>query len=157
MAARRSLTATPDGIEHINRALTEKKWSREDLAKECDCSRQPAVKFCSGKAVSKKLFVGFCEALGLDWEEMAGLKTAALTPQSAELVVADLWDEANCLNRAISNSQSLFYTGIKQHPAELQANIDAIVQAIRQQVSRRHPSPLRHDAGAGYGAAHWHR
>jgi hypothetical protein len=61
--AARSLTATPDGIDDINRALTEKKWSREDLAKACDCSRQPAVKFCSGKAVSKKLFVSFCEAL----------------------------------------------------------------------------------------------
>jgi predicted NACHT family NTPase len=98
--AARSLTATPDGIDDINRALTEKKWSREDLAKACDCSRQPAVKFCSGKAVSKKLFVSFCEALVLDWEEIAGLKTAAPTSNSAEP----------------------------------QADIDALVQTIRQQV-----------------------
>jgi len=96
----RSLTATPDGIERINRALTEKKWSRDDLAKECDCSRQPAVKFCSGKAVSKKLFVIFCEALALDWEEIAGLKTSAPITESAEP----------------------------------QADIDAIVRVVRQQV-----------------------
>lgn len=73
----RSLTATPTGIEHINRALTEQKWSREDLAKQCECSRQPAVKFCVGKAVSKKLFVSFCEALQLDWEAIAGFKPIA--------------------------------------------------------------------------------
>jgi len=96
----RSLTATPGGIERINRALTEKKWSRDDLAKECDCSRQPAVKFCSGKAVSKKLFVIFCEALALDWEEIAGLKTSAPITESAEP----------------------------------QADIDALVQNIRQKI-----------------------
>ncbi len=79
--AARSLTATPDGIEQINRALTEKEWSRDDLAKECDCSRQPAVKFCSGKSVSKKLFVSFCKTLELNWEEVAGLKAAEVDPE----------------------------------------------------------------------------
>ncbi|MGD1944103.1 MAG: NACHT domain-containing protein, partial [Leptolyngbyaceae cyanobacterium] len=83
MTARRSLTATPDGIQQINRALTDKEWSREDLAKACGCSRQPAVKFCSGKAVSKKLFVSFCKALNLDWEDIAGLKTPAPTTKTA--------------------------------------------------------------------------
>lgn len=80
--AARSLTATPDGIEQINRALTEKKWSRDDLAKECDCSRQPAVKFCSGKSVSKKLFVSFCEALELDWEEVVGFRAVEMVTKS---------------------------------------------------------------------------
>ncbi len=72
--AGRSLTATPNGIQQINRALTTQGWSREDLMKECGCSRQPAIKFCSGKAVSNKLFVSFCKALDLDWEDIAGLK-----------------------------------------------------------------------------------
>ncbi|MEO0376485.1 MAG: NACHT domain-containing NTPase [Cyanobacteria bacterium P01_A01_bin.17] len=83
--AARSLTATPNGIEQINRALTAKKWSRDDLWKACDCSRQPAIKFCSGKSVSKKLFVSFCEALKLDWEEIAGVKTPTPVPGSAEV------------------------------------------------------------------------
>ncbi|NEQ45451.1 MAG: NACHT domain-containing NTPase [Leptolyngbya sp. SIOISBB] len=83
--AARSLTATPNGIEQINRALTARKWSRDDLWKACDCSRQPAIKFCSGKSVSKKLFVSFCEALKLDWEEVAGGKTSTPVPDSAEV------------------------------------------------------------------------
>lgn len=82
--AARSLTATPNGIDQINRALTAKKWSRDDLWKACDCSRQPAIKFCSGKSVSKKLFVSFCEALKLDWEAIAGLKTIAPVSDSAK-------------------------------------------------------------------------
>jgi predicted NACHT family NTPase len=74
--AARSLTATPAGIQQINRALTDRGWSREDLAKECDCSRQPAINFASGKkAVSKKLFVSFCNALKLNWEAVSGQQT----------------------------------------------------------------------------------
>ncbi|NEQ32531.1 MAG: NACHT domain-containing protein, partial [Leptolyngbya sp. SIO4C5] len=83
--AARSLTATPDGILQINRALTDQKWSGEDLAKHCDCSRQPAVKFCSGKSVSRKLFVSFCNALKLDWEEIAGLKPIASASEPIKL------------------------------------------------------------------------
>ncbi|MEM6251837.1 MAG: NACHT domain-containing protein [Cyanobacteria bacterium P01_D01_bin.156] len=71
--AARSFSATPESLDAINRAMADKQWSREDLAKACDCSRQPAVKFCSGKTVSKKLFVSFCNELGLHWEEIAGL------------------------------------------------------------------------------------
>ncbi|MEM9907474.1 MAG: hypothetical protein AAF921_20880, partial [Cyanobacteria bacterium P01_D01_bin.44] len=82
--ATRSLTATPDGIDQINRTLTDKGWSREDLAKHCECSRQPAVKFCAGKSVSKKLFVSFCKTLGLDWETIAGLKAVETSIEPTE-------------------------------------------------------------------------
>ncbi|MGG6237339.1 NACHT domain-containing protein [Nodosilinea sp. AN01ver1] len=82
--ARRSLTATPNGIQQINRALTERGWSRDDLMKECSCSRQPAIKFCSGKAVSNKLFVTFCKTLDLDWEDIAGQKSASLPDKVKE-------------------------------------------------------------------------
>ncbi|MEO1353340.1 MAG: NACHT domain-containing NTPase [Cyanobacteria bacterium J06635_15] len=82
--AARSLTATPNGIDQINRALTDKGWSREDLAKHCDCSRQPAVKFCAGKSVSKKLFVSFCKTLDLEWEVIAGLKAVETSIETTE-------------------------------------------------------------------------
>jgi predicted NACHT family NTPase len=91
--AAKSLTATPAGIQQINRALTDRGWSREDLAKECDCSRQPAMNFASGKSVSKKLFVSFCNKLKLDWEAVSGLKTLTdteivpdTTPDLSDLV-----------------------------------------------------------------------
>ncbi|NEP17902.1 MAG: NACHT domain-containing NTPase, partial [Leptolyngbya sp. SIO4C1] len=86
----RSLTAVPESLEQINRALTEREWSREDLAERCGCSRQPAVKFCSGKAVSRKLFVSFCKALALDWEVVAGLKSVTPLAESAESAEPDI-------------------------------------------------------------------
>ena len=72
--AQQSLAATPEGVEQINRAIIDKEWSREDLAKECDCSKQPPIRFCSGKPVSKKNFVRFCKILELDWETVSGFK-----------------------------------------------------------------------------------
>lgn len=81
--AARSFSATLESLEIINRAMAAKQWSREDLAKVCDCSRQPAVKFCSGKSVSKKLFVSFCNELGLNWEEIAGLKAPQVNEAKA--------------------------------------------------------------------------
>jgi predicted NACHT family NTPase len=84
--AARSLTATPNGIDRINRSLTEKRWSQEDLYKENDCcsSPQPAKKFCTGKPVDRKIFVCFCEALKLDWEEIAGLETPEPVTEAVE-------------------------------------------------------------------------
>jgi hypothetical protein len=84
--AARSLTATPNGIEQINRALTAKKWSQDYLWKKTDCcsSPQPAKKFCTGKPVDRKIFVCFCEALELDWEDIAGLKPPAPVAEPAE-------------------------------------------------------------------------
>ncbi|KAI9133669.1 NACHT domain-containing NTPase [Acaryochloris sp. CCMEE 5410] len=83
--AAKSLAATPQSIELIERALTNKQWSRDDLWKYCDCSRQPSINFCSGKKVSKKLFVGFCKALDLDWEEVAGVEIAQSITEKTQI------------------------------------------------------------------------
>ncbi|MGK7891938.1 MAG: NACHT domain-containing NTPase [Leptolyngbyaceae cyanobacterium] len=113
----RSLSATSEGIEQINRALTEKEWSREDLAKAAECSRQPAVKFCSGKTVSKKLFVSFCKLLDLDWEAIAGL--APIVPDHSP---------------QLKTENSKLKTPSPQHSPTPRPDIDTLVQQIRQQV-----------------------
>ncbi|MEM9215296.1 MAG: NACHT domain-containing NTPase [Cyanobacteria bacterium P01_F01_bin.150] len=113
----RSLTATPEGVDQINRALTEKEWSRDDLAKHCDCSRQPAVKFCSGKAVSKKLFVSFCKKLDLDWESIA---TPTTTPQLQNSLTPQ---PQNSLTPQPQNS-----------PTPQLLNLTPLVQKIRQKI-----------------------
>lgn len=115
--AARSLTATPEGIEHINRALTAKKWSIDDLSKAGDCSRQPAVKFCAGQAVSRKLFVGFCEALELDWAVIAGVDT----PAAPATPLAD--DTGNPLLQRLT-----------QQVAKFHAQNLALTPTVRQQV-----------------------
>ena len=50
----RSLKATRAGIEKASIALTDRAWSREDLAKDV-CDRQTAMKFFSGKPIDREI------------------------------------------------------------------------------------------------------
>ena len=87
----RSLAASELGQAEIQKVLTTKSWSREDLAKEAEASRATATNFCTGKNVDRKNFVRFCELLELDWEIIAGLKdeqaasSIAPPPTSSEI------------------------------------------------------------------------
>lgn len=77
--AKRSLAVTSNHIQEVDRALTTKGWSYDDLAEAGECSRQPAVKFCTGKSVDRKLFVSFCRELNLDWEKVSNFQTKTLS------------------------------------------------------------------------------
>jgi predicted NACHT family NTPase len=71
MANPRSLKLSPDGKRQVERVLTDKKWSIEDLAAELGVVRQTAITFRAGRGgVDRKNFVRFCEALGLNWEQV---------------------------------------------------------------------------------------
>lgn len=73
-----SLKATETGVATAEKALTNKHWNREDLAHQVvkrgynteHISIQTVQKFFTGKPVKKDIFVGICEALGLDWNEI---------------------------------------------------------------------------------------
>jgi predicted NACHT family NTPase len=97
MAASRSLQATPDGINKIQNALTSKKLGREQLAGLADkAAKSTANNFCTGKPVSRKNFVLFCELLELDWEIISGKvaegqpSTSPITPIDIDAFVQDL-------------------------------------------------------------------
>jgi hypothetical protein len=78
--AERSLKASDAGIEKAEIALTDKGWSRADLANGVvmgeDKSRKEGIniqtvhKFFTQKCVSRQYFVAICKALGLHWEEI---------------------------------------------------------------------------------------
>jgi predicted NACHT family NTPase len=72
----RSLTATPDGIEAANRALTRLQMTQTTLAASLDITRQPVGNFFRGKPVRSDIFVRICEKLKLEWEVIAGIKAA---------------------------------------------------------------------------------
>ena len=84
----RSLKATPAGIEKASIALTDRAWSREDLAKDV-CDRQTAMKFFSGKPIDRKIFVQICQKLDLDWQEIVGIATIAPEAKESEANEAD--------------------------------------------------------------------
>ena len=70
--ARQTQTARPEGILKAKRALAEKQWTHQDLAEAADIkTRTPISKFLSGKRVESQYFIWICEALGLEWQEIA--------------------------------------------------------------------------------------
>ena len=78
----RSLKATEKGVEEAIRALTNKNWSRDDLAgrvvienKAKTVSLQTIQSFFAGNRVDRKYFLGICRTLELDWETIADSTT----------------------------------------------------------------------------------
>jgi hypothetical protein len=78
--AGRSIAASDAGIEKAKTALTDKGWSRQDLADRVVMGEEKSLKegidiqtvhkFFTQKCVSRQYFVAICKALGLDWQEI---------------------------------------------------------------------------------------
>jgi predicted NACHT family NTPase len=71
----RSLRASQKGIQLADKALINNRWTQKDLTgSESGCySRQTISKFFTGKPVDRKIFVGICKKLGMNWQEIADL------------------------------------------------------------------------------------
>jgi predicted NACHT family NTPase len=93
--AERSLRATSEGIEKAETALTDRAWRREDLQEKIGVSRQPIVKFFSGKPIDRKIFSQICQELGLNWQGICDKGNLSSTePLSSNLVVSEQSEES---------------------------------------------------------------
>jgi energy-coupling factor transporter ATP-binding protein EcfA2 len=79
LMARPSLTPTPTGLAVARQALSQKGLTQVELVRELHCSRQPISNFFGGRAIEQRLFIAICNRVGLDWQEIAGMKTLAST------------------------------------------------------------------------------
>ena len=68
--SKKSLKASTQGIKKAEEALTVSRLKQKDLMARLDCSRQPVSKFFNGQPIASDLFVGICNTLKLDWEEI---------------------------------------------------------------------------------------
>jgi hypothetical protein len=83
--AERSIAASDAGIEKAQIALTNKGWSRQDLADRVVMGEEKSLKigidiqtvhkFFTQKGVKPQYFVAICNTLGLDWQEIKKLNT----------------------------------------------------------------------------------
>lgn len=70
--AKRSLQASPTGIQQAKRAFALKGWTQENLAGEVNLkTRQPIWRFFSSRPVDRYIFLEICSVLELDWREIA--------------------------------------------------------------------------------------
>jgi hypothetical protein len=67
----RSLKLSLNGQQEVQLALTNKAWRNEDLLVTVGVQIATVKNFRAGKAVDRKNFVKFCQALGLDWATVA--------------------------------------------------------------------------------------
>lgn len=69
---KRSLQASPGGIQQAKRAFAIKGWTQENLAGEVNLkTRQPIWRFFTGQPVDRQIFLEICSILDLDWREIA--------------------------------------------------------------------------------------
>lgn len=69
---KRSLQASPAGIQRAKRAFALKGWTQENLAGEVNLkTRQPIWRFFSGQPVDRQIFLAVCSILDLDWRDIA--------------------------------------------------------------------------------------
>jgi predicted NACHT family NTPase len=69
---KRSLQASPTGIQRAKRAFALKGWTQENLAGEVNLkTRQPIWRFFTGQPVDRQIFREICSILDLDWREIA--------------------------------------------------------------------------------------
>ncbi|MBD1865967.1 NACHT domain-containing NTPase [Cyanobacteria bacterium FACHB-471] len=69
---KRSLRASPSGIQQAKRAFAIKEWTQENLAGEINLkTRQPIWRFFTGQPVDRQVFLSICSILDLDWREIS--------------------------------------------------------------------------------------
>jgi predicted NACHT family NTPase len=69
---KRSLQASPLGIQKAKRAFALKGWTQDNLAAEVNLkTRQPIWRFFTGQPVDRQFFMEICSILDLDWREVA--------------------------------------------------------------------------------------
>jgi predicted NACHT family NTPase len=70
--AKRSLQASPVGIQRAKRAFALKGWTQENLAGEVNLkTRQPIWRLFTGQPVDRQIFMDVCHILDLEWREIA--------------------------------------------------------------------------------------
>ena len=72
--AKRSLKASPSGIEKAKNVFKCTGWTQDNLAEQAGLTtRQSIWKFFSGKSVERQIFIEICFQMNLDWQEIADL------------------------------------------------------------------------------------
>lgn len=86
---KRSLRASPPGIQQAKRAFALKGWTQENLASEVNLkTRQPIWRFFTGKPVDRQVFMEICSILDLEWREIA-LDPPAEFPEPGKTLTTD--------------------------------------------------------------------
>ena len=114
--AKRSLRASPAGIQRAKRAFALKGWTQENLAAEVNLkTRQPVWRFFTGQPVDRQVFMELCQVLDLDWREIAADPPADF-PEPGEM----LDSQPLTVDEQVAEVRSQHYDSIKHQCGVLQ-------------------------------------
>lgn len=68
-----SLSASIQGLNLVDRQRRLKRWNKTSLlwCSEADTTRSTLNRFWCGKSIRRETFIAICEAIGVNWEEVA--------------------------------------------------------------------------------------
>lgn len=113
---KRSLQASPSGIQQAKRAFAIKGWTQDNLAAEVNLkTRQPIWRFFTGQAVDRQVFMEICAVLDLDWREIAHDPPADFLAPGAQAPTA-----LTNLDKLVKNIRSQMYEKIESQCGILQ-------------------------------------
>lgn len=102
---KRSLRASPFGIEQAKRAFAFKGWTQENLAAEVGLkTRQSVWRFFTGQPIERQVFLEICSILNLDWREIA-VDPPAEFPEPGKLESAPVADIDTLVRQVRSQRQ----------------------------------------------------
>ncbi len=88
----RSYIASEQGLKLAKQEFKKKGWTQQILADLADCSRPVVSNFLKSKPIDKQKFIGICEALKLEWTDIAELDTSDRV-QLQEIAIDELVTE----------------------------------------------------------------
>lgn len=120
--AKPTLKAHQTGLRIAKQALSQAGWTQKDLSAQVPCSRQPITNFFKGEAVAQPIFIGICDRLDLNWQQIADLSVDLAVDLAVETEVR---------------------SGLGASPARLSGSslaaggsnpLDSLVQTLRQEM-----------------------
>ncbi|MEY2832702.1 MAG: hypothetical protein RLZZ574_1960, partial [Cyanobacteriota bacterium] len=121
--AKRSLKASPSGIDQAKKAFERIGWTQEYLAAELGLStRQSVWKFFSGKPIERHIFIDLCFQLSLDWQDIAD--SPPLLPREKDGSLRQLTTESSL--GTVPESDQLISQGRSQVSGQIEAQCGTI-------------------------------
>ncbi len=103
--AGRSLKASPEGINRVNKAILNFA-SKIDFAAELEVSRATVQSFFAGKGVARENFHKICQKLGLPWREIADLADLEDTAPEPQHVIDSSYDVDSLVKELRQNGRA---------------------------------------------------
>ncbi|HEY9623138.1 MAG TPA: NACHT domain-containing NTPase [Crinalium sp.] len=118
---KRSLQASPAGIQRAKRAFALKGWTQENLAGEVNLkTRQPIWRFFSGQPVDRQIFLAVCSILDLDWRDIAANPPAEFPEPGENIETATVAVTSTEIDNLVKQVRSQYCSTIQNQCGILQ-------------------------------------